>query len=77
MWFETGTAAHRVALTFNMTNAGGFPQLMRAYVFDVPLNLAAKLVDGFRHDEGDYRFAELRRVSKEPRKSWLKQLIGP
>ena len=47
------------------------------YVFDVPLNLAAKLVDGFRHDEGDYKFAELRRVSKEPRKSWLKRLVGP
>jgi hypothetical protein len=47
------------------------------YVFDVPVNLAAKLVEGFRHDEGDYKFVELRGVSKEPRKSWLKRLIGP
>jgi hypothetical protein len=46
------------------------------YVFDVPVNLAAKLVGGFRHDEGDYTFAELRSVSKEPRKSWLRRLIG-
>lgn len=45
------------------------------YVFDVPVNLAAKLIGGFRHDEGDYTFAELRSMSKEPRKSWLRRLF--
>ncbi len=29
------------------------------YLFDVPVNLAAEVV-GFRHDEGDYQFEELR-----------------
>lgn len=45
------------------------------FLFDVPANVAQAL-SGFRHDEGERSFAELRLAAPPPKKSWLQKMLG-